>query len=231
MATFTMCLWEVREYFPDDIGLNDYEIFDESYRETLNKKIYNHYINREIGVETAEMFIFNLRRRMDEIMPLYNQLYENQRREFDPLITMSIETTGTSKNENKGLVENESETSNTAKSSAEQLESQYPQVGRENGGEYANAGASSASVSEGGGSGKDKSESTSSQDANTTSKSVGFQGSQSDLIMAYARSRQNVDVAIIMDLSDLFMGIWGTSDDYTSPVPPSFSPPNLPTVL
>ena len=39
-----------------DIGLNDYPIFDENYREILNNKIINHYYTEEIGFETARLF-------------------------------------------------------------------------------------------------------------------------------------------------------------------------------
>jgi hypothetical protein len=36
-----------------DIGLDDYPIFQEAYRETLNNKIIRHYYTREIGAETV----------------------------------------------------------------------------------------------------------------------------------------------------------------------------------
>ena len=49
-----------------DIGLNDYEIFDETYRPILNKKIIEHYFVREIGAETAGLFKLYLNRKMRE---------------------------------------------------------------------------------------------------------------------------------------------------------------------
>lgn len=61
-----------------DFGLNEYPIFDNSYREKLNKKILNHYYNDEIGFETAELFKFYLNQKMEEIMPYYNTLYNAQ---------------------------------------------------------------------------------------------------------------------------------------------------------
>lgn len=230
-GTFTMPLWEVEKYHPDDIGLNDYPIFDEEYRPTLNQKIRNHYYNREIGVETSEMFIFNLRRRMHEIMPLYNELHKIQKMEFDPLISMRMKSEGTAKNKTNTVVENETENTTEGKTSAEQLESTYPQVGMKDGGEYANAGASSASVSTGSGSGKDRSDSEGIQDGETSSTVEGFQGSQSALLMEYARSRMNIDMLIIEDIADLFMGVWGTSDDYTHPHRPYFHSPHLPEIF
>ena len=59
----------------DKLGLADYPIFDETYRETLNNKIVRHYWAYEIGSETSGLFRWNLRDAMFMIMPYYNQLY------------------------------------------------------------------------------------------------------------------------------------------------------------
>lgn len=67
-----------------DIGLKNYPIFDENYRELLNQKIINHYYFREIGMETAELFKRYLNTTMSEIMPYYNQLYKSELLEFNP---------------------------------------------------------------------------------------------------------------------------------------------------
>ena len=67
-----------------DIGLKDYPIFDENYREPLNRKIINHYYFREIGFETAELFKRYLNNTMREIMPYYNQLFKSELLEFNP---------------------------------------------------------------------------------------------------------------------------------------------------
>lgn len=68
-----------------DIGLKDYPIFDESYRDILNAKIIEHYFFREIGFETAELFKRFLNRTLNEIMPFYNQLYKSELIEFNPM--------------------------------------------------------------------------------------------------------------------------------------------------
>ncbi len=67
------------------LPLNHYPIFSESYRDTLNRKIINHFWFREIGAETPDRFSFYLERKMDEIMPYYNQLYESAMLKFNPL--------------------------------------------------------------------------------------------------------------------------------------------------
>lgn len=61
-----------------DFGLQDYPIFDENYRNTLNHKILYHYFENEIGFETPALFKLYLNQKMDEIMPYYNVLYMKQ---------------------------------------------------------------------------------------------------------------------------------------------------------
>ena len=81
---------------PDDytacyqyLGLSDYPIFDESYRQHLNDKIIRHFYFREIGFETAAQFAFFMRRTMHEVMPYYNQLYESNNLITDPITNRS----------------------------------------------------------------------------------------------------------------------------------------------
>lgn len=68
-----------------DLGLKNYPIFSESHRQELNEKIVNHFRYREIGYETITQFIFALNRKMFEIMPFYNQLYESEELEISAL--------------------------------------------------------------------------------------------------------------------------------------------------
>ena len=48
-------------------------------KDKLAKKIVNHYYMNEIGFETAPLFRFYLKEKLNEIMPYYNVLYEKQR--------------------------------------------------------------------------------------------------------------------------------------------------------
>lgn len=77
------------KYIYNKIGLADYPIFNENYREELNNKIIRHYYFREIGLETAELFRWYMRREMFEIMPYYNQLYESEMiaKQMEPLLS------------------------------------------------------------------------------------------------------------------------------------------------
>lgn len=72
-----------------DFGLADYPIFNEEYRNVLNTKIINHFWFREIGYETIHMFIFSLNRKMNEIMPFYNQRYKSELINIEPLSNYS----------------------------------------------------------------------------------------------------------------------------------------------
>ena len=84
MAKYTIELGKLIE-LGYKLPLGDYPIFDEAYRDYLNRKIIDHYYFREIGLETPDRFAFYLRRTMNEVMPYYNELYKSQLMEFDPL--------------------------------------------------------------------------------------------------------------------------------------------------
>lgn len=72
------------------LGLNDYPIFDEMYRETLNNKIIRRYYMMEIGFETFGLFQWNLRTRMHEIMPYWNAIYKAQNLLDSPLTSIDM---------------------------------------------------------------------------------------------------------------------------------------------
>ena len=59
-----------------DFQLTDYPIFDEEYRETLNKNILDYYYISEIGFETPALFRHFLKNTLNIVMPKYNVMYE-----------------------------------------------------------------------------------------------------------------------------------------------------------
>ena len=73
----------------------DYPIFDNSYKQTIETKILKHYYTREIGSETVGLWRLWLDRRMNEIMPYFNQLYESARLEFQPFYDVDYTRSGT----------------------------------------------------------------------------------------------------------------------------------------
>ena len=72
-----------------DIGLDQYPIFDEAYRQELNDKIIDEFFLREIN-GTADAFKFYINRAMNKIMPYYNKLYLSELLDIDPLITIKL---------------------------------------------------------------------------------------------------------------------------------------------
>lgn len=89
--------YELRDLISEGFTLNlsAYPIFDETYRESLNEKIISHFYFREIGQETPDRFNYMLARRMNEIMPYYNQLYKSEAMaaNIDPLSTDKLAMT------------------------------------------------------------------------------------------------------------------------------------------
>ncbi len=84
MSIFTITIQEMLEC-GYQLSLYKYPIFDESYRDTLNKKIIRHFYFREIGFETPDKFNFYLENKMEEIMPIFNKMYKANEIEFNPL--------------------------------------------------------------------------------------------------------------------------------------------------
>lgn len=208
MADFTLYLWEVME-FTDDIGLKEYPIFKEEYRATLNKKIVDRYLNREIGHETIDQFIHNMRRKMNEIMPYYNQMYLSEQIKYDPLTTINMESLGTGVNQTEANSTGNS--TNTGDSEAESLSvtSTYPQSALDDSDEGVYGDGSSESKSKGKQSAQaDETRNEKAKaDTSTTSNTKGYQGSPASLIMEYRRAILNIDVAILGDLNELFMSV------------------------
>ena len=83
----------------DKIFTTKCSFFDEDYRSVLCAKILKHYYTREIGMETAGLWMLWMNRRMEEIMPYYNQLYRSAQLEFNPLHDVDYWREGNRKND------------------------------------------------------------------------------------------------------------------------------------
>ena len=102
----------------DKIFTTKCDFFDERYRKILCCKILKHYYLREICCETVGIWKLWMNTRLEEIMPYYNQLYESELLEFNPLYDVDItrmhnrtdestSTTKTDSTQNVGNEENE----------------------------------------------------------------------------------------------------------------------------
>jgi hypothetical protein len=214
MPTFTMELWEALELDPtiESEILQDYPIYDEGHREELNRKFLNHFINSEIGLEYISMWRLALKRKLDEIMPLYNQQYEISAIKFNQLETVNISNDNTSTGQTVSAGESGSTSSSNAKSRA--VSQELPQTLLSNTGDYATAAQDNISDTEATGTGTE----TSTTDQNGTQNSVtsGFQGNKALLLLQYRQSLVNVDMMIIEELRNLFMLVWSNGDEFNS---------------
>lgn len=183
------------------MGLDTYPIFDTAYRAQLNAKIRDHFWNREIGLETVEMFRFSMRRKMNEVMPIYNQFYASQTLAVDPFITFDTSTD----TENSSI--SNATNSSVANSKARAVNQDFPQTLLSENGDYASDAVNNVS------------ESTSSADADTTDESAGtvntrgFSGAMSDLLLRYRDTFLNIDMQVIAELDTCFMGLWSNNDE------------------
>jgi hypothetical protein len=212
MGTFTVPLKNVIDYTGGKIGLDDYPIFDETYREALNNKIIAHYWNQEIGQESISLFTFAMARKMNEIMPLYNQHYVLSLLEIDPLSTMSIRSLTEMDSTTAVKATSEQESKSGAKSRA--VASETPQTQLSDSGDYATALQDNISDTTATGGSNDEQDTTQTGiNDNTVS---GYQGHAPELILRARQALVNVDMLVIAELQELFMLLWQNDDEFTN---------------
>lgn len=196
-----------------DLELDEYPIYSESYRTTLNQRILDHFWLREIGAETPARFRHFLKMTMNEIMPYYNKLYLSQALEsstaFDTDFTESMDRqqTGASTNLNAG----NDETTDTEDNLA--VSSDTPQALVTADDIKGNVYASKAAR-------EDNNRTMTRQTANQSSASMnnldnfvrriyGNRTSNSNEMLAKLRKNfLRIDALIISELENLFMGIY-----------------------
>lgn len=182
----------------------NYPIFDEAYRGVLETKILKHYYMREIGLETVGLWKHYLDMKMNEIMPYYNQLYKSELLEFNPLYDVDITT------EHKGTKDGTATTNGGTRTNnkTNSYFSDTPQGSVSNLEELTYL--TSATVNDSNG--------VASNENNTTIKDTeqylehvkGKNGgtSYAKMLEDYRNTFLNIDVKVINELNDLFMGLW-----------------------
>lgn len=211
MSNYTIELRKIKESLIDD-ALSQYTIFSEEYRNPLNTKIKRHFWYNEIGHESIDMFLFQLRVKMCEIMPYYNQMYEAELTKRDPFITVRMKSTskntGSAKNISSSTEHGTSSSSTDARSRA--VQSETPQVRLAGDGDYATGAADSTSETgvRGSSDSTGTQTSTSSRDGSGEDSQEGFSGSMASLIQAHRDAIINVDMMVLAQLEPLFMYVW-----------------------
>lgn len=220
-----------------DLGLDDYPIFDEEYRAGLNAKIIDHYWFREIGFETAGLFKRFLRRRLSEVMPYYNEVYKTTFQDFDPLAnysqtreggrktsaTQQQQTDNSSSYASKRDETATSTTTTTTDATGRTVNSTTPQMQLAGNEDYASALVDTASKSDVDGTAANDANSaesgTSTATSNEASASQGVEDyaekvsglvgmTAPEAVMRWRQSLVNVDLMVINELDDLFMGLY-----------------------
>lgn len=192
----------------DKVGLADYPIFDEGYRDTLNAKIVRHYYTREIGAETVARWRMFVRDAMHLIMPYYNQLYESELLALgmEPLGDRNLSHVehawGTTENMGSGTTESSTDTQNVYQDtpSSQMIPEQVKSL------EY----ATNATFDTETASGKASNESTGSYDNMVQRDETGYSRPQSELLKLYRETFLNIDNDVVHDreLAQCFMTIW-----------------------
>ena len=171
---------------PDD----KYPIWKEEHRAELEKKIIEHYYHRQIGAETWALFKYNVNVRMREIMPYYVDIYKTTQYDYNPI-------------ENYAMTEefiDKAEGSATSSGNSSERVSDTPQNSIDNLDNY----ISSASKSD------TKGQSESKNDSKHTGWRKGNIGvtTTQQMIEQERKITLNLDLEIIKELKDLFLGVY-----------------------
>lgn len=206
------------------VGLDDYPIYDEAHRGVLNGKIIRRYYMREIGFETLGQFAWNMRRKMHEIMPYYNELFRSETLVTDPMLSKNLDYTEkwtrgetTSRDRSDARATDSTSTSRSA-SDDRNVFQDTPMNGLDTGAieamDYATNVTLDHGTTESGSSARNETSGSSTDgytgdfDGTRAHSRKGYDTSQSELLLTYRKTLLNIDLEIVDSLSTLFMGLW-----------------------
>lgn len=184
-------------------NLNSYPIFDENYRSTLNKKILDHYLMSEIGLETPALFNHYLGSKLNEIMPYYNTLYKKQTSLLNNLEN-NVNVTETFNRDVSNETTGETSSSGNGKTLFEDTPQGYLVQAEMD--EMTHASNINFSKSDDTASSNSSGNSTENYIKSVVGNNGKYYGAE--VLNQIKNNLLNIDVMIINDLSDLFMGIF-----------------------
>ena len=188
-----------------DFKMNNYPIFDENYRNTLNNNILYHYYENEIGFETAPLFRFYLNQKLNEIMPYYNELYKVQKKIIDEnLLLNNVNLTERLTGSNTTNTSSTSQSSNKGKNLFQDTpQGQISQTDIDNQTWATNLTLNKNDI-------EDESSATGSGTNEYLKTIVGNNGGKFniDVLNDIKNNLMNIDLMIINDLNELFMQIF-----------------------
>ena len=185
--------------------MDSYPIFDENYRNTLNQNILYHYYENEIGFETAPLFRFYLNQKLNEIMPYYNELYKVQKKLIDEnLLLNNVNLTEQLIGSNTTETSSTSQSSNNGKNLFQDTpQGKISQTDIDNQTWATNLTLNKNDI-------EDESSATGSGTNEYLKTIVGNNGGKFniDVLNDIKNNLMNIDLMIINELNDLFMGIF-----------------------
>lgn len=188
-----------------DFQMNSYPIFDENYRKTLNHNILYHYYENEIGFETAPLFRLYLNQKLNEIMPYYNELYKVQKKIINEnLLLNNVNLTERLIGSNTTETSSTSQSSNNGKNLFQDTpQGQISQTDIDNQTWATNLTLNKNDI-------EDESSATGSGTNEYLKTIVGNNGGKFniDVLNDIKNNLMNIDLMIINELNDLFMGIF-----------------------
>lgn len=187
-----------------ELGLNDYPIFDETYREELNNKIIRHYYMREIGAETFALFKLYLRRTMIEIMPYYNKLYESELLTIDPTNDHDMHYDRVWED----FSDNDSTSGSADSNRNVYQDTPMSLLNNDVNGPTVQHLDYATNVTYDSGSANSTGSSDTTRDGTSSDHEYGHKQFQGDLLMKYRETFLNIDMLIIDELEVCFMKLW-----------------------
>lgn len=190
--------------------------WEESDRGRFEEMVLRHFYTREIGYETYGLWKLKLEDKLNVIMPYYNQLYLSTKLDFDPLTDYNESRSGKRKTDN--TTESSSNTNGRydSESTSEVLTKHLdtPQNGVTDllNDKYLTDASTSEGNSTGGGTNVSNTSGNTTLDGSEVYEETikGKRGSSSyaKLLEEYRRALLNVDQMVLVELEELFMGIW-----------------------
>lgn len=197
------------------LGLSAYPIFDEGYRPRLNDKIIAHFYMREIGQETAGLFSFMMKRTMNEVMPYYNEFYEQQAALTDPLEERGIHVDEKHHDNLANLTNNEVTSTQDTLTESRNVFSDTPMDMLSNAGspnvenlDYATNVTYDTGHGDSSATSKGKTDRDEKREGGYTRDETGHTRPKYELLYSYLKQFINIDMKVIEELEPLFLQLW-----------------------
>lgn len=176
----------------------DYPLANGINKSDFETMILNHFLMRRIGYETVTAFKIALNVKLNEIMPMYNKLFES-------INGWNIFTDGEIVNRNVINSNSSSNTSNSSGSTTNTSDRRFSdtpqnQISDVQNGNY----VSEYSYDQDSGSATNSASSSSSDSGSTSENIVRTPGNKMELYAEFLKNRQNIYTMIFKDLDPLF---------------------------